>query len=424
MSKKLAWRTEKRQVKSLLPYDKNPRTMSEKQIADLKKSLTKFNLVEIPAIDADGKIIAGHQRIKVLELLGRGEEEIDVRIPNRKLTKKEYEQYLLTSNAVHGDWDFDLLKSFDIDLLMESGLSNDDLAHIWDEQLETEDDNFNIEKAIEEIGKPKTKLGDIYQLGPHKLICGDTTDPAVIKKLCGKEKADMIFSDPIYNIDLSYDKGIGKNKSYGGKTNDKKSYEDYKAFLGKSIESALTVTKKDAHIFYWCDEVYIGLLQGLYRELSIENKRVCLWIKNGQNPTPNVAFSKCYEPCVYGTIGKPYLAKNELSLNEVMNNELGTGNRLIDDILDLLDIWLVKRLFSGEYEHPTMKPPTLYEKALRRCTKSGDLILDGFAGSGSSLIAGHQLKRKVYLVEIEPLFCDVIINRYEKLTNEKAKKIS
>lgn len=420
----LVWRTEKRLVKDLLPYEKNPRTISEKQIEDLKKSLKKFNLVEIPAIDTDGRIIAGHQRIKVLELLGRGKEKIDVRIPNRKLTEKEYEQYLLTSNAVTGDWDFEKLKSFDIGLLMDIGFSEDDLSMIWDDHLETEDDGFDVEKAMKEIKKPKTKLGDIYQLGIHRLICGDTTDPEVLKRLFGNEKAKMIFSDPIYNIGLSYDSGLGGKKAYGGKTNDRKTDTEYKEFLKKSIETAVAVSEPHSHFFYWCDEAYIWLVQEIYRELGIENKRVCLWIKNGQNPTPKIAFNKCYEPCVYGVIGKPYISKSEQSLNEVMNKEVGTGNRLIDDILDLMNIWLVKRLATNEYEHPTSKPPTLYEKAIRRCTKPGDIILDGFGGSGSTLIAGEQLKRKVYLVEIEPIFCDVIIKRYEALTKTKAKKIN
>lgn len=424
MSKKLVWRTEKRLVKNLLPYEKNPRTISEKQIEDLKKSLKKFNLVEIPAVTPDGRIIAGHQRIKVLQLLGRGDEKIDVRVPNRKLTEKEYEQYLLTSNAVTADWDYEKLKSFDLDLLLDIGFNEEDLSAIWDDHLEIENDDFNIEKALNELKEPKTKPGDIYQLGIHRLICGDTTDPEALRKLFGKEHARIIFSDPIYNISLDYNAGLGGNQSYGGKTNDHKTDVEYRDLLKRSLENALSVSEPDTHVFYWCDETYIGLIQDIYRELGIENKRVCLWIKNAQNPTPKVAFNKCYEPCVYGVRGKPHLSKGDQSLNEVLNKEVGTGNRLIDDILDLMDIWLVKRLSGNEYKHPTSKPPTLYQKAIRRCTNPGDIILDGFGGSGSSLIAGEQLKRKVYLVEIEPIFCDVIIKRYETFTGNKAKKLN
>lgn len=421
---KLEWRTEKRRVNDLLPCDKNPRQISDKQLEDLKRSIKKFNLVEIPAVDTSNRIIAGHQRLKVLQLLGRGEEEIEVRVPNRKLTKEEFEQYLITSNAVGGDWDFEKLKSFDIGLLLDIGFDESELANIWDANFETEDDGFEIEKELAKIKYPKTKVGDLIQLGPHKLICGDAKDPAVLKKLFGKDRASMIYSDPVYNIGVDYNGGIGGKQNYGGNVNDRRTDDEYKEFLRKSIENALTVAKDDTHIFYWCDESYIWLLQWLYRELGITNKRVCLWIKNGHNPTPGVAFNKCFEPCVYGVRGKPYLAKGIENLNEVMNKEVATGNRLIDDILDLLNIWLIKRLSGNEYEHATAKPPTLHEKAIRRCTRPGDIILDSFAGSGSTLIAAEQLKRRAYVVELEPVFCDLIISRYEKLTNKKARKIN
>jgi DNA modification methylase len=127
---------------------------------------------------------------------------------------------------------------------------------------------------------------------------------------------------------------------------------------------------------------------------------------------------------VYGTVGKPYLSDKALNLSEIMNKEIGTGNRTIEDILDMLDIWLVKRISGSDYEHPTEKPPTLHEKAIRRCTKPGDVLLDLFAGSGSLMVACEQLKRSACLVEREPIFVDLIIRRYEKLTGQKAKKLS
>ena len=124
MSKKLTWHTEVCMVDEMIPQTINPRTISDKQMSDLKKSLKKFGLAEIPAIDTDGKILAGHQRIKALQLLGRGSEKIDVRIPNRKLTKAEADQYLISSNKLGGDWDIEALKIFDLDLLSEAGFSD------------------------------------------------------------------------------------------------------------------------------------------------------------------------------------------------------------------------------------------------------------------------------------------------------------
>lgn len=416
---KLIWHTEKRTVNALLPYQKNPRSITEKQMNDLKRSLKKFNLVELPAIDKDGKIIAGHQRIRALQILGRGTEEIEVRAPNRKLTQKEYDEYLITSNAVGGDWDFEKLKSFDLDMLIDIGFDQIDIGKFWDKELETKEEDFDVQKELAKIKKPTTKLGDIIILGNHKLICGDSTDSNVLKRLFGHEKAAMIYSDPVYNIKIDYNKGISGKQSYGGNVNDNRSYAEYKEFLKKSLLNGLTVTKENAHVFYWCDQIYIGLVQELYRETGIDNKRVCLWLKNGHSPTPGVAFNKCYEPCVYGVRGKPYITKEITALNEVMNKDSSNGN----DLLDQAEVWLQKRLSSKDYEHATTKPPTLHEKAIRRCTKPGDIILDSFSGSASTLIAGEMLKRKVYAVELEPTFCDLAIRRFEKLTGIKARVI-
>jgi len=422
---KLIWTTEKRKVNDLVPFEKNPRTINDKQLKDLTKSLKKFNLVEIPAIDKSGKILAGHQRLKVLQLLGRGDEKIDVRVPNRKLTTRESEQYLISSNALGGDWDFEKLKSFDLDLLTDIGFDQIELANLWDDKLEVQDEDFDIENEIKKIKKPKTKPGDLIQLGTHKLYCADSTNPENLKKLFGKERTSFIYSDPVYNLKggVNYNSGVGGKQNYGGNVNDDRSDDEYKDFLKSGIDAALSVAKKNVHVFYYCDQNYIWLLQTLYKELGIENKRVCLWIKNGHNPTPGVAFNKCYEPCVYGVKGKPYISSNIQNLNEVMNKEITTGNNLLEETLDELDVWMVKRLSSKDYKHATSKPPKLHEKAIRRCSKPGDIILDSFAGSGSTLIAGEQLKRKVYTIEKEPIFCDLIIRRYEKLTNNKTKII-
>jgi len=420
----LQWHTEKRRVNDLVPYEKNPRQISEKQLKDLERSLKKFNLAELPCINTDNTVVAGNQRLKILQLLGRGEDTIEVRIPNRKLTKKEFEDYLLTSNAVGGDWDFEKLKSFNIDTLLMIGFDENDLATMWDQHLEVENDGFEVDKELAKIKKTKIKPGDLFALGTHRLIAGSATDPTVLKKLFGKDRASMIYSDPPYNIGLNYSDGIGGKQNYGGNVDDHRTDKEYRTFIRRSMENALEVAKQDVHIFYWSDQTYIGLIQDIYRELGILNKRVCLWIKNSQNPTPGVAFNKCYEPCIYGTQGKPYLSSGIKNFNELLNKELGTGNRLIDDILDQLDIWLVKRLSGDQYEHATAKPPNLHEKAIRRCTKPGDIILDSFLGSGSTLIAGEQLKRRVYGCELELIYCELIIKRYEKFTCTKAKKLN
>ena len=423
---KLKWRTEQRRVDDLLPFKHNPRSISEKQRFDLLKSIRKFGLVEIPAINTDGKILAGHQRIASLQLLNRGNELIDVRVPNRPLTEKEYKTYLLTSNRVHGDWNYEILaEHFDIGTMLVSGFEDNDLSVIFADSLEVTDDQFDIEAELKKIKKPKAKLGDIYALGRHRLICADSTNPATAKKLVGKNKIDMIYCDPIYNISLNYDSGVGGKASYGGTVEDLKPDDEYKIFLKRSMVNALSVTKPDAHIYFWCDQKYIGLVQGLFSELGLNNRRVCLWIKGPANPVPAVAFGKCYESCVYATRGKPYLSPVSLSFSEVLNKELGpSGNKLLDDIMDLADIWLAKRVPSQEYQHATQKPITLHERPIKRCTKPGDTILDLFGGSGSTLLAAEAMKRVCFMAEIEPIFVDLIVNRYEKATNNKARKIN
>jgi len=411
-------------VTDLNPAIYNPRKWSDKQRSDLKQSLKRFGLVDPIIVNKAPKrkniVIGGHFRLDIAKELGyKTVPVVYLNIPNLK-KEKELNMRL---NKNQGEWDMDMLQSFDMDVLLDVGFDDTDLSSIWDDALPTEDDNFDEEKELEKIKKPKTKSGDVFQLGKHRLICGDATDPAVIKKLVGRHKIDMIYSDPPYNINLSYDKGVGNKQSYGGSTNDNKSDTEYRSFLRTSIENALSVAAPNFHCFYWCDERYIGLLQDLYREVGINPQRVCLWIKNGANVTPQVAFNKAYEPCVYGRCNKPYLSPKVQNLTEILNKEIETGNRCIDDILDLFNIWLVKRLPGNEYSHPTQKPISLAEKPLRRCTKPNDTVLDSFGGSGSTLISCEQMKRRAFLCEKEPIFCDLIIHRYENLTNQKAKRL-
>lgn len=417
---KLKWVTITKKVNDLIPQDVNPRVITDKQMSDLTRSLKKFNLVEVPAIDLDGKILAGHQRIKALQILGRGDELIDVRQPNRPLTEKESKEYLIASNKLGGDWDFELLKSFDFETLEFAGFDEIEISKIWNEDKEVIDDNFDVEEELKKIKKPKTKLGDIIHLGKHKVICGDSTNPKTLERLLGKEKVSMIYSDPVYNISVNYSGGIGGKQSYGGNVNDTRSFEEYKRFLKDSMECALAVSHKDTHIFYWCDQIYIGVVQELYRSLGIENKRVCLWLKNSQNPVSKVYCNKAYEPAVYGIRNKPYLTKSMTDLNEVLNKEFGTGNELMSQVDDFLEIWTSKRLSSKDYEHATSKPPQLHEKAIKRCTKVNDIILDSFLGSGSTILCGEVLGRRVYGCELEPAFCDLISLRYFRMTGQKA----
>lgn len=424
MSKKIMWTTVKRKVSDLLPYEKNPRTINSKQMKDLKRSLRKFNLAELPAINLNGTIVAGHARIKALHLLGRSNEEIEVRIPNRKLSETEFKDYLITSNKSGGSWDFEgLAKNFDMEALSLSGFEDEELSEIFSDSFHVEDEKTSDEEELKKIKKTSIKTGDMFALGRHRLICANALDPNNVKKLTGKARADLVNDDLPFNISLNYDKGVGNKKSYGGTIKDNKTDDEYKTFVKTIMQNAKSVAKKDAHYMFWCDERYVWLFQILYKELGIDSKRLLIWIKDNASPTPTVAFNKVTEFCVYGTIGSPFLSKKITNLNEIINKKMTTGNSLSSEIIDQLNIWMEKRLPSNQYNHPTEKSAQVHEKGIRRCTRPNDIVLDLTAGGGSILMACEQLKRIAYVCEMEPIFCQLIINKFEKLSGVKAKKI-
>lgn len=412
-------------VNDLKAADYNPRRWPDAAIASLTESIKRYGLVDPllvnSATNRKNILIGGHFRLHVAKQLGHTSVPVVyIDIPDIEKEK----ELNLRLNANLGTWDYDLLKEFDIDLLLDVGFDDSDLSAMWDDALDIEDDGFNTKEQLEAVQTTEIQEGDLFQLGRHRLICGDSTDPTVIQRLLGGDTVQMVYSDPPYNIGLDYSKGVSTSGKYGGtKVQDSKSLSEYGTFLQKTMEAARSVTNDAAHWFYWCDEQYIGLVQELYRTLGIDNKRVCLWIKNNHNMTPQIAFNKLYEPCVYGTTGKPYLSEVK-NLNEILNQEVGTGNRAMDDVQDIINIWLEKRLPGSEYQHPTEKPPKLHEKPLRRCTKPGDRVLDSFGGSGSTLIACEQLGRTAYLSELDPIFCQLIINRYEQLTGNNAQYIN
>ena len=411
-------------INELDPAPYNPRQWDKLQTEHLRKSIERFGFVD-PILVNGAKnrrnvVVGGHFRLQVAKEMGMKE----VPVVYLDISDTEQEKELnLRLNQNTGSWNYDLLKEFDITLLLDVGFAEKELDVVWDVALE--EDGFNTRKELEKSQKkPESKEGEIYLLGRHRLICGDSTDPDIFKKLLGGAKIDMIYADPPYNLNYDYQKGLGQKTKYGcGKIKDNWSDAEYEKFLDATLKSGIKYCNPNAHIFYWCDQRYIGLLQNLYQNNGIENKRVCAWIKNNQNATPQVAFNKCYEPCVYGTIGKPYLSEKSSNFTEILNPEIETGNRTIDDILDLLDIWLVKRLPTSEYLHPTEKPVTLHDRPLKRCTKPGHNVLDMFGGSGSTLVACEQLGRTAFIVEKDPAFCDVIKKRYLALNPTNDVKI-
>jgi DNA modification methylase len=424
--KKITWTNERRKVAELLPASYNPRSLSEDEKRNLQASIVENGEVEPVVINIgtrNNTLIGGHQRCVVYAELGI--QEIDVRVPSQELTLDEEKRLNLHLNHSTGHFEFEKLKEMDMDMLLDVGFGDEELQLMFD-NVDVLDDEYNVGRAIKEMKEPTVAPGEVWQLGDHKLMIGDSTQPDALLKLMGGDLADMIISDPPYNIGLDYSKGIGTKGKYGGSyTGKKDSKKDtiYASFIDASIKAALAVTKPDAHIFYWCDEKYIWLLQTLFAENKIDNKRVCLWIKNNASPTPQIAFNKVYEPCVYGIRGTPFMNKNIKNLNEILNAEIGSGNQVHEEIMDMITLWVEKRVNAQDYTHPTEKPVTLSQKPLKRCSAPGHIILDSFAGSGSSLMAAHQLNRKWRGMEQDVVFGSIIVDRFEKFTGIKAIKI-
>jgi DNA modification methylase len=420
---KINWHIEKKAVKDLKTWSKNPRKITREAFEKLKQRITERGFHDVIKVDTDLTILSGNQRKLALSELNIA--EVTVLIPDRTLTEDERNMVALESNTNDGTWELNLLKDFNLETLKSAGFDNITLAKIFDTGAKLLKDDWDNEKELRKIKETNIKPGDIFALGRHRLICGSALDKTVVQKLMGDVKADLVDDDMPFNIGLSYSKGVGnKADRYGGTTNDSKSEEEYKQFVGTIVKNALAVTKKDAHLIFWCDERYVFLLQMLYRELGVNSKRLLVWIKDNSSPVPTSAFNKVTEFAVYGSIGSPYLSKTEMNLNEIQNHSMTTGNNLQQEIMDHLNIMLTKRLPSNQYQHPTEKSPLLHHKAIRRCTRVGDVVLDLTAGSGSILIACEQLNRTSYLCELEPIFCQLIINHYEKLTGQKVTLIT
>lgn len=430
----IEWHNEKRIVKDLLPADYNPRVITEKEKADLERSLRTWGMaipVNINIGNRNNILIAGHQRILMMGMMGKLEEEVDVRVPSRELTLEEEKELNITLNRVGGKFDFDkLFENYDVETLLRSGFDNDDLSGLFDNVDIIDDlENGGGESDAKEQVVPRMQVGDVFRLGNHRVMLGDSTNEEHVRKLIGNDindAVDMVYCDPPYNIGLDYSDGMTTDGKYGGsytKGKDTKKDEDYINFVQKTIENAIKVSKENAHYFYWCDEKYIWVMQDIYNRTGIDNKRVCMWIKNNFNMTPQIAFNKVYEPCVYGTKGSPFLSDKFTKLNEVLNTNVETGNQVHDEIFDMFNIWLVKRENTTEYEHPTQKPLDLHSKPLKRCTKINDIVLDLFGGSGSTMMACEQMGRRARTMEIDPIFCEKILRRWERFTGLTAEKI-
>lgn len=376
----MKWTTERRKVSDLIPYEYNPRQMTEKQNKDLTASLKKFDLVEIPAINTDGVILAGHQRLRIMQALGRGNEEIDVRVPDRLLTEKEVQEYNIRSNKNVGEFDFDVLaNAFEATDLLEWGFDEKDL------RIETpEVDEDEVPELPEE---PTTKLGDLFQLGNHRLLCGDATKVEDVERLLDGKKADMVFTDPPYFIGLT---STGLTISQADKSNILHFFVAWMTTLAKSSIGHWYICT-DWRTFPVIQEAAVTYL-GRMTNLIVWDFE---WIKAGGQ----------------------YRFTHEL----IMFGDRENGRKVPRDEPD---VWRLQATnFTTERLHGAQKPSDLMGRAIKNSSLDGEIVLDFFGGSGSTLIACEQLNRSCYMMELDPKYCDVIVKRWENLTGEKAVKL-
>lgn len=407
----LVWHTEKRIINSLIPFERNPRKMTEDQVKQLTTSLEKFGLVEIPAIDTDNTIVAGHQRMKIMQMLGRGEEEIDVRVPNRKLTEQEYKEYNVRSNKNTGMWDEDLLATlFDEQELRDIGFTDLELGLMnFDNPKEEEDD---IVPELPE--EPETKLGDLYELPDgHRILCGDSTLKEDVDKLMNGLQADMVFTDPPYNVDYT---GRGA-KTSNNILNDKMGKEEFDTFLDLIFKRYSEITKPDGAWYVFHSSSTQHQFQKAIEDAGWMVKCQIIWNK----PTASMGWGDYrykHEPMFY--CGN----ENTKFYGDRTGTTVWDFHKEIDDIVKwaktiqnadkngYTTIWTMKREPVGDYVHPTQKPVELIEYALRNSSKNGNLVVDLFLGSGATLIACGKKGRICYGMELDPKYVDCALKRY------------
>lgn len=382
--KMITWKIEKRNIEELRGYDKNPRKFTEKGLKDLKKSLQKCGDANIITINADNTVLGGHARLTVMKQLGY--KEVDVKVPNRLLNDQEVKEVVIRLNAnTAGEWDLDKLQAdFELSDLEEWGL---------DVEFPEFDDQEVKEVEVPENVETRCKAGDIWQLGEHRLMCGDSTKKADIEKLMNGEKADLLITDPPYNV--AYE---GKTKDKLTIQNDQMEDENFRQFLVDAFEAADSVMKPGAVFYIWHADSEGYNFRGACRDVEWKVRQCLIWNKNAQVMGRQDYHWK-HEPCLYGwKEGASHLWASDRKQTTVLNFDRPNSNK----------------------EHPTMKPVALFDYQIKNNTKGSDIVLDSFGGSGTTLIACEQNKRIARLMELDPKYCDVIIQRWENLTGQKA----
>jgi len=387
-------------VDRLIPYARNPRTHTEEQVAQIAASIAEFGFVNPVLVGADGVIIAGHARVMAARKLGLGEVPV---IVLDHLSEAQRRALVIADNrlAQNAGWDEEMLRvelealredDFHLDLL---GFEDAEIEALLAESDDAITGNTDDDAVPEAPEAAVTAPGDVWVLGDHRLLCGDATQIEAVQRVLAGGLADMVFSDPPYNVNYGAtmkDKLRGKKRKI---TNDDLG-DGFERFLRDACTNILAVTKGAIYICMSSSELHT-----LYRACTESGghwSTFLIWAKNtftmGRSD-----YQRQYEPILYGW--------------KEGTDHYWCGAR------DQGDVWFVKKPLANDL-HPTMKPVELVERAIRNSSKSRDTVLDPFAGSGSTLVACEKTGRQARLIELEPKYCDVIIRRFEEFSGKRA----
>lgn len=383
-----------KKVIDLIPYINNSRTHNEEQVKQIVASINEFGFTNPLLIDEKDNIIAGHGRLLASKKLNMKEVPC---IVLSGLTEAQKKAYIIADNklALNAGWDEELLKlelenlkelDFDISL---TGFNIDELDDVFGEEKEVEEDDFDCTPPEE----PKSKLGDIYQLGNHRLMCGDSTNENDVSKLVGEQKMDLLITDPPYNVDYT-----GKSKEAMKIQNDKMENNVFHDFLVKAFSNAYNFLKDGGAFYCWYASKEVVNFHTALEDSGFTVKQELIWNKNSM-VMGRQDYQWKHEPCLYGW--------------KETSSHAWYSDRKQTTIIN----W--DRPSKADL-HPTMKPIGLFDYQIKNSSKAGDNILDLFGGSGTTIIACEQNNRNAYTMEYDPKYVDVIIQRWETFTGNKA----
>lgn len=420
---------ERRSIDELNPAEYNPRKRlqpGDEEYERLKTSIETFGYVDPIIINADGTVIGGHQRLFVLRDLGYSEADVAV----VDLSKADEKALNIALNKISGEWDEEKLAALFADLNAEdydlslTGFGEDELSGLLSG---TDADFVDMDKADEDVPEPAdepySRLGDIWHLGKHRLICGDSTDRATYDRLLGDERVQLVVTDPPYNVD--YEGTAGKIM------NDSMDSDAFRAFLNDMYSAVADVSAPGAGAYIFHADGEGVAFREEFERAGFLLKQCLIWVKNSF-VLGRQDYQWRHEPILYGwKDGAAHYFTDKRNLATVIDEsgkpDPGTMSRedleeLVSLLYDAVEeeptsiIYCDKPLRNAE--HPTMKPTRLIAKLIENSSKAGWIVLDPFGGSGSTLIAAEATGRKARLIELDPKFCDVIVKRYASVTEK------